>query len=197
MKKVGEMKKGITNKASEKRISKIHWPTKPIKWYEGEILGSGVLHVVGAGRFRCFQSGEMVPDLGVVTPQELVGSSGYVDVIGFALGSFLSQKLVDGFILWRQSEIDAHDIEQCFAEIWRATFGGFVAAAVFLAGLVWHRINSGEGHEGLLASEARDIANLRHELRPEGFAYGVHLHHNRILRQLRRQFVHLSAVDFY
>ena len=101
------------------------------------------------------------------------------------------------FILWRQSEIDAHDIEQCFAEIWRATFGGFVAAAVFLAGLVWHRINSGEGHEGLLASEARDIANLRHELRPEGFAYGVHLHHNRILRQLRRQFVHLSAVDFY
>lgn len=127
-------------------------------------LQSGRIHV---HRRQILQCSKIVPYLCVIAPQELVGCSGHVDVEGLALRAFTVEKQEHRFILGRAFQVDSHDIEQGLAEIGRAAFGGFVAPDIFLARLVGHGVNPGEGNQRLLPSKAAHIANLCHELRPK------------------------------
>ena len=69
------------------------------------ISESGVRNVGGASRFWYIQSSEIIPNLGVVTPQKFVGASGHVDVIGLAFGTFPVHELVH-WLIRSESAVD-------------------------------------------------------------------------------------------
>ena len=90
-----------------------------------------------------------------------------------------------------------HDVEQRLAQIRRAAFRGLIAARAIISRFVRCRVNAHKGSQRLLARKAAHIPNLRHELRAEGFPNAIHLHDDRVFRELGSQLVHLAAVSFY
>lgn len=152
------------------------------------------IHVYGR---QSLQSGEVSHHLAVVTAQKFVSRSRHVNVVRLAFGTFLVQELEHRLIRRSTLQMYFHDVKQRSAQIGRAAFRGPVAARAVIARFARRRVNACEGNKRLLAIKAAHIPNLRHELRAEGFPDAVHLHDDRVFRELRSQLVHLAAVGFH
>ena len=118
----------------------------------------GGIHVY---RRQIVQCSKIVPHLCVITPQELVGCSGHVDVEGLALTTLSVKELKYRFVLGRTLQVYLHNIEKGFTEIWRAALGRPVAPNILISGLVGHGINTGKRNESLLPFKTAYIANFR------------------------------------
>ena len=140
-----------------------------------------------------FETVQILLHGGVVDAQELVGRGHYVDTIRLALGTFPVHELVHRLMGGRTPEDGAHHQEQRPAQGGGTPFGYTAAADFHLAGLVRRSVNARKGHQSLLRVEVAHIADLRHELGAEGGPNAEHPHHNRALRQRRRQRLHFVS----
>ena len=140
-----------------------------------------------------FETVQILLHGGVVDAQELVGRGHHVDTIRLALGTFPVHELVHRLMGGRTPEDGAHHQEQRPAQGGETPFGYTAAADFHLAGLVRRSVNARKGHQSLLRVEVAHIADLRHELGAEGGPNAEHPHHNRALRQRRRQRLHFVS----
>ena len=60
---------------------------------------------------RSFELCHTLFDSCVVDTQELVGPCRHVDIVGFALGTFLVQELVHSFVSGTEAQIDRHELK--------------------------------------------------------------------------------------
>jgi len=144
-----------------------------------------------------FQLGQIFLHPAVVDAQEFVGARRHVDQVGLILGAFLVHELVDRVILGHGFQQAVHHKEQCSAQLWRAALGSADALGFALTGLVSARVNAGESGDRTSMDEPCHVPDFRHELRPEGIPYTVHLHNGRELRELGRQLQHLRLELFH
>jgi len=158
---------------------------------KGRRINAGQMETRRGWSIGGFQRCQIFFDPTVVDAQEFVGTRCHVDQVGLTLGSFLVYELVDRVILGHGFQQAVHHKEQRPAQLWRAALG------FALTGLVSARVNAGESGDRTSVDEPRHVPDFRHELRAEGIPYTVHLHNDRELRELGRQFQHLSLELFH
>ena len=128
----------------------------------------------------------------VIDSQELIGSSSHIDVIWLSLRSFLFHEGKDRIIYRGTFNKTVHDLEERFSQMRRPFLRCGVAFAFVISRFIWTGIYTGKSRQSSSVIKACNISNLCNELGSKRGADTIHLHDDRVLRELRCHLIHLD-----